>query len=369
VVVSPTLTWSVTTGAEGYTVQVSADTFFTSFVINDSSLASPSKVATGLNYETKYFWRARAKNAKGAGFFSTAWSFTTESAAPNTPALVSPANGSTGVAIPVTLVWNKIPAATTYRVQVSTDPTFAGGIVVDAPAVTDTTRSVSGLAQGVVYYWRVNATSPGGTSPYSSPWSFGTVAALPGAVALVSPANLATVPADNVQLVWHAGQPVVTKYWLDYAVDAQFQFVISDSTITDTVKNLGSLIADVTYYWRVRAGNASGWGPYSEVWSFIAQPVGVKDRPEIPSNFVLAQNYPNPFNPATTIEFGLPQASDVRIELYNLLGERLLTIVEGVRSAGYHTVRFDAGQLSSGLYLYRLSAGTVSIVRKMMLVR
>jgi len=89
----------------------------------------------------------------------------------------------------------------------------------------------------------------------------------------------------------------------------------------------------------------------------------------IPSRFELLQNYPNPFNPATTIEYGLPSASRVELRLYDILGREVATLVNEVQTPGYHTVRFDASGLASGVYFYRLRAGEFTQTKRMLLLR
>jgi len=93
----------------------------------------------------------------------------------------------------------------------------------------------------------------------------------------------------------------------------------------------------------------------------------VKD--ELPVKFELSQNYPNPFNPSTNIQFALPEAAQVRLEVYNTLGQKVATVVDEMRSAGYHTVSFDASSLSSGVYLYVITTPGHMETRKMMLIK
>lgn len=96
---------------------------------------------------------------------------------------------------------------------------------------------------------------------------------------------------------------------------------------------------------------------------------GIETTPRIPRMFVLGQNFPNPFNPATTIRYQIPVADEVSLTVYDLLGKKIATLVEGVQTAGVHTVRFYAERLSTGVYFYRLRTSSFAETKKMVLIK
>ena len=88
-----------------------------------------------------------------------------------------------------------------------------------------------------------------------------------------------------------------------------------------------------------------------------------------PLVYQLAQNYPNPFNPATKIRYSIPVQSHVVLKVYNALGQEVMSLVDGAQKPGIHTVEFDARNLASGVYFYRITAGDFVNVKKMMLLK
>ena len=90
---------------------------------------------------------------------------------------------------------------------------------------------------------------------------------------------------------------------------------------------------------------------------------------EIPKSYMLSQNFPNPFNPTTTIKYALPENEKVTIVIYDLLGREVAELVNGEVAAGYHEVEFNANNLASGIYFYRLSVGSFTQVNKMLLMK
>ncbi|MCK6604410.1 MAG: YCF48-related protein [Ignavibacteriaceae bacterium] len=113
-----------------------------------------------------------------------------------------------------------------------------------------------------------------------------------------------------------------------------------------------------TYSYRLKQVDFDGSYSYSAV---------TEVNIELPSVYSLSQNYPNPFNPSTTITYSVPEAGNVRLSVYNLMGEEIASLVNGNVEAGVHTVSFDASGFASGTYFYRIDAGNYSAVRKMIL--
>jgi len=99
-------------------------------------------------------------------------------------------------------------------------------------------------------------------------------------------------------------------------------------------------------------------------------PMGVEDQgSKLPSSFALGSCYPNPFNTSTTIGYDLPRASLVTLEVYNLVGQKVATLVNGYEQAGYRTVNWNAAEVTTGIYYYKLTAGEFVSVRKLTLLK
>ena len=88
-----------------------------------------------------------------------------------------------------------------------------------------------------------------------------------------------------------------------------------------------------------------------------------------PDEFELSQNYPNPFNPSTNIAFELPKSGHVMLSVFNLLGQKVATLIDQNMDAGSHNVHFDATNLPSGLYFYQLQSGNFNSIKKMVLLK
>ncbi|HHE47139.1 MAG TPA: T9SS type A sorting domain-containing protein, partial [Bacteroidetes bacterium] len=97
--------------------------------------------------------------------------------------------------------------------------------------------------------------------------------------------------------------------------------------------------------------------------------VGEDNSAPVPQTFVLDQNYPNPFNPSTTISFVVPRVEQVRLTVFNVNGRQVATLFDGAMTPGAKSITFNAGDLASGIYFYRLDAGSFTATRKMVLMK
>lgn len=164
-----TTRWYRVNSATTYHVQLSNDPGFTTLLVNDSTITDTLRSIGGLNNNTFYYWRVRARNAQGTSGWSETWSFRTVQTPPGAPTLVAPLNNSTGLPTSVILQWNSVIFATSYQVEVATDSGFATTVVNDS--VTTTSRFVN-LADNTKYYWRVRARNAGGLGNPSAIWNF-----------------------------------------------------------------------------------------------------------------------------------------------------------------------------------------------------
>jgi len=139
-------------------------------------------------------------------------------------------------------------------------------------------------------------------------------------------------------------------------------FVNGHGTTTEA-KDYRFVDANLTagnYTYRLKQVDFNGTFSYSdEVNADVTAPV----------QFELSQNYPNPFNPGTTIKFSIPQSSNVTLKIFNTLGQEVSTVLNQNMEAGIHTIDFNASELNSGVYFYRLDAGQFSEVKKMTLIK
>ncbi|MFT5516936.1 MAG: hypothetical protein ACI80V_003075 [Rhodothermales bacterium] len=144
-----------------------------------------------------------------------------------------------------------------------------------------------------------------------------------------------------------------------FADETWSQFIDADSDISITAIVVEPETGDVTF------GTSDGW------LLTASQPAGVSvsGTLEIPEDYALGQNYPNPFNPITTIPYSVPVSGPVELAIFDLLGREIAQLHVGIVDAGRHAALWDASEVPSGVYLYRMRAGSFTSVRRLVLLK
>lgn len=199
-----------------------------------------------------------------------------------------------------------------------------------------------------------------------------------------APTGMAIGTSNQITLNWGWNpEPDVICYevWRKYyrsrfdQQDWTLKSTQSSNSWTDSDFQLDSPGNTYTVYYKTRAkDNSNQYSSYSSETSTSAVMVFNKKGSlagdlAVPEAYSLKQNYPNPFNPSTTISFALPEAGETKLAVYDELGREVANLFEGYLSAGTFEAKFDAVKLSSGMYLYKLTSGKYSEVRRMMLVK
>jgi photosystem II stability/assembly factor-like uncharacterized protein len=203
--------------------------------------------------------------------------------APNVPQLISPPNNSLSQPLTPTMVWSNV-GGDYYKIHISTNPTF--NVITDSATITNTQYVVpfGKLQTGITYFWRVNATNSIGTSTWSSIWNFATYTG-PPAPMLIYPSN----GAINIQLTptfdWSDVSSAI-YYLFQISTDSLFNIIIDSASLTSSQYSIvsGKLNSGILYYWRVKAFNNNGSGPWTIVWKFTTASVPTAPNLVYPTN-------------------------------------------------------------------------------------
>jgi len=263
---TPLLDWNACAGCDSYLVNVCSDSACASVVAFDYPLISQWTVSPALNPGTTYWWRV-AGNATGCGGtpFSTIWSFTTRCV--DTPTLITPANGSTGVSVTPVLDWSVVTGATSYNVQVCTDSACA--TVVQSATVASSTWTLStALDRGTVYWWRVRARNSCGAGSWSTIWQFQTVCTKLTAPVPAGPPDGSSVLTAQPTLDW-GDVKSATSYDVQVCSMSTCGIVARAAEVTESQWTVSpELTRCRSYWWRARAKDACDVSEWSAIWNF-----------------------------------------------------------------------------------------------------
>ena len=289
---------------------------------------------------------------------------------PETPLLATPSDGSDSERDTVVVVWEYPENTGAFDLQVSTNPDFTSDLLVNETNYTDTLYQLTGLHGQQEYFWRVRAHNPSGSGEFSEAFSFRT--GFPAQPVLAYPEHGETEVPIDVTFYWEE-TPAAETYRFQLATATGFlphQMVVDSMGVTDTTLIVSDLEHDKVYFWRIGAANEYGTSLWSSSRGFTTKTAThIAGEDGIPAEYSLSQNYPNPFNPATTIRYEIPEQGHVSIKIYDMLGREVAVLVDDVVAAGRYSVQFDASNLPSGIYIYRIVSDNYVESKRMTFVK
>ncbi len=275
---------------------------------------------------------------------------------------------------PVQLVWGTKGIVQTYHLQVSTDESF-GNLMVDNSSLKSTVFNINSVADNTTYYWRVNNTNAAGTSNWSKVERFMTEQSY---IKIIYPKGGDVLFNDSTYVIkWQSNISVSVN--VELLKNNTVVRVIGDSILSGTYainwQILSSRQMDSTYKIRITSINDPSITCQNDTTFTIMNGItGVSDLNNRITSYQLYQNYPNPFNPSTVIEYTVPEESQVRIDIFNAIGQRVAALENGMKMSGNYEIRWNASNLSSGVYFYAIKAAGINgknffSVKKMILLK
>lgn len=346
-----------------------------------SATTFSKQIDVDLTYGATYYWAVYATgttsfNSAGEGYFSIVGGPSATTIVNNWPTDSSTVN-STSIRFSWTVTGSTL-GIVDYELVYSLSDVFDTNVTTTVTGITEQYEDVTGLQNGATYYWKVRARYADNTyTAYSSTTSFtvqqgnSIIIAQP----LVGGPHNVVLTINSPTFSWYLPVPVnqSLKYELEYADNPYFTNSVKLQNINNTHTVVNGLTPNKQYFWRVRSKSDDGlYSYYSNTGRFgIESTTDVNDPVEnIPDKYALYQNYPNPFNPSTTIRFDLPEDSRITLKIYNLLGQEVMTVInDQSMKAGRYSKDVNLGNLSSGVYVYRLESNGFTSIKKMIMVK
>ncbi len=255
----------------------------------------------------------------------------------------------------VKLMWGTRGIVSDYSLQIASDSQFSNLIVDET--LSSTSYKIGGLTNNSEYFWRVSSTNSSGESEWSAANSFITS----------SPYVTVTYPNGNDSL--YADSTYIIRWDDNLSGKVRIDLIKNDVVVSNIVDSLVSVTN--AYLWNVSSSQGKDSTYKIKVTNIDNEDLfdlsdntfvisgGVVDVSEprgAAKEYKLLQNYPNPFNPSTVIEYALPVESKVTISIFNVIGQQVAVLVNGIQNAGNHSVKWNAQNLASGIYFYQIRA-------------
>lgn len=290
------------------------------------------------------------------------------------PELDNPPDGAVDLEVPVTFEFHYDDFATQFRIVIDDDQDFSSPKIDDTGAYNGLEPgfyTTSDLDGGTTYYWCIYVHGMSYWMRSLDTYHFTMAGCYIDAPVLSEPVNDSINVAQPVYLQWQEVAGAV-EYLLQVDDNEDFSSPVYDFALPGNGTSIFFLDDGVTYYWRVKALKTECGSEWSTIWNFTTEdPSGISaiESSGLPESFRLYQNSPNPFNPITSIMFSLPKRQKVMIDIFNILGDRIETVLNQELPAGTWSTSWDGAQYPSGIYFYRIKTEGFTETKKMVLLK
>ena len=349
-------------------------------------------VDTAISYEvptlldnTAYYWKVVATDLFGetieniGGYHS--FIINTANDSPANFELVTPTDGSVEITLTPFFYWE--PATdldpndmVSYNLYIDLDNLFTdtAPISLDTNAFDYSTLNIF-LNDNSSYLWTVNASDNHAAITNTDTLQFWTdqYPEPPEPFGRISPSNDTELDLGNVIFTWGSTIDVDPLDFVQYTL--MYTYNGGDTTIIpellDTTYAV-ELDIDRQYYWHVIASDKDALLTFADgsegMWSFVLGSLNINELLSL-TEYALYNAYPNPFNPVTAIKYAVPEASHLSISIYDMIGREIAELYNGSQVPGFHTVIWDASEVSSGIYFAKMIAGEYISTQKLMLIK
>jgi hypothetical protein len=354
----PIMEWKAVPDNKFYTHQIAKDLLFEEGFRETPYITLNNARIGDYVYDefTTYYWRVKAMNDEGESKWSLVYSFKTGTIFPPIPEHLSPLNTSTALPTDVTLIWKANPKVDSVQIQVYntydlTKPYFVYE-TVDSNSI-----DIKDLGKFHSYYWRLRAKNIMGISAWSKLWEFRTIdSALTRGPKCIYPKDQAVKVKIPFQIDWE-DFTLSDLYYLQLAKDAEFTDLIVDEEINDDEKFIYGLEYLTQYFWRVKANNEAGWGPYSATYTFTTEPDPVSVN-ELQGE-LKASLFPNPVKGKAILSFFMENMDNISIRIESMDGKNMNRF-NYFMSAGEHKIEINTQEFPTGSYMFIIRCGNKS---------
>ncbi len=349
----PRFEWGAVEGAEFYTIEIAKDIDFKENYYNDSYLEGNIIVLPAANFEelTTYFWRVRALSKEGESKWSEKRRFKMGQLNAIKPKLLAPKDNETAVEMPVVFKWDEGVNADSYELEISENKDLSDSLYF---TVDKTSFEYNLLSNYTTYYWRLRSKNSMGFSSWTNISKFRTIdMAYAAGPLLTKPANFAHDISLNPQLKWE--EELRAK---NYLLEVSKKEDLSDPVATDRTTNnyyyLKNLDFETKYFWRVRAFNEAGYGPWSPTKEFTTEKelLTVEEEEYDP---MASKVFPNPARETAILSFYTKKNGGVTVKIKSIRG-KTVDVFHYSMSRGDHRVQIDVSEYTAGSYVYSIES-------------